>query len=339
MTDVQFMIIIGFVVFFVSALVGRYVGDESRPKSILERKTIDSLKANQTNLENTIKKYDADLAAAKKSLCEKQKEIERLKDELKNKQPSASSQTDAQIKLSECERKLKDLEQKLGKAIQIHPDLQTLLESSAEPLVPVNQVDAVAKIRTGNLQAALDKYIQSTDKTMWQIGRDYELYVGQKYISKGYSVEFYGITHGFDDRGIDLIARNKMHTLFIQCKYWSQSKVIHENAIHQFYGSTIGFCREKGIPVDSAVPVFVTNITLTEQAKDTSSTLGVQLVQRFKMEEFPRVKCCMQVVNGSPKKVYFLPFDKNYDWVMPTSPGEMFTWTVQEAESLGFKRL
>lgn len=339
MTDVQFMVIIGFVIFFVSALVGRYVGDESRPKSILERKTIDSLRANQVNLENTIKKYDVDLAAAKKNLSEKQKEIERLKDEIKSKQPVACGQTDVEAKLSELRSKLKDTEQKLSRAIQMHPDLQTLLENRTENLVPVNQMDAVAKIRIGNLQAALDKYIQSTDKTTWQIGRDYELYVGQKYITKGYSVEFYGITHGFEDRGIDLIARNKMHTLFIQCKYWSQDKVIHENAIHQFYGSTIGFCREKGIPVDSAVPVFVTNITLTEQAKDTSSTLGVQLVQRFKMEEFPRVKCCIQVVNGSPKKVYFLPFDKNYDWAMPTSPGETFAWSVQEAESLGFKRI
>ncbi len=69
----------------------------------------------------------------------------------------------------------------------------------------------------------------------------YEKYVGQYFEEKGYSIEYVGLTKGFLDGGIDLIARANNKSYFIQCKYQiknklSKSKV--ENILHKA-GNTI----------------------------------------------------------------------------------------------------
>ena len=42
-------------------------------------------------------------------------------------------------------------------------------------------------------QKALDRYLESRNKSKWAIGRDYEMYVGYFYEQKGYSIEYKGI--------------------------------------------------------------------------------------------------------------------------------------------------
>jgi hypothetical protein len=54
-------------------------------------------------------------------------------------------------------------------------------------------------------QKALDRYWQK-QKSNWEIGRDYERYVGYLYEVQGYSVYYQGIIEGFEDLGRDLIA-------------------------------------------------------------------------------------------------------------------------------------
>jgi hypothetical protein len=53
-------------------------------------------------------------------------------------------------------------------------------------------------------QLALDRY-WSRPKNKWQIGRDYERYIGYVYETNGYNVYYQGILEGFDDLGRDLI--------------------------------------------------------------------------------------------------------------------------------------
>ena len=219
-------------------------------------------------------------------------------------------------------------------------DLRHQLEECREELrITKDKLRKISIQKITQLQDDLDLYVQSKYKSTWQIGRDYELFVGQKYIAKGYSVDFYGIRKGYEDKGIDIIAKNDLHTLLIQCKYWKQGKVLHENIVHQLYGSAMAYCQEHNVPSNKIKPILVTNVTLTEDAKDVCTFLGVQVVQRFSMEDFPRIKCCVQEnKNGDVQKVYYLPFDESYDEIMPMHPGEQFVKTVQEAEDLGFER-
>lgn len=54
-------------------------------------------------------------------------------------------------------------------------------------------------------QLALDRYKNSHSKSKWQIGRDYELYVGYRYNQKGYIVEYFGSEKRLEDMGRDLL--------------------------------------------------------------------------------------------------------------------------------------
>ena len=56
-------------------------------------------------------------------------------------------------------------------------------------------------------QLALDRYKASHKKSKWQIGRDYELYIGYRYSQSGYSVDYFGSYMGLEDLGRDLICK------------------------------------------------------------------------------------------------------------------------------------
>lgn len=49
--------------------------------------------------------------------------------------------------------------------------------------------------------------------------------MGQHFEEKGYSIEYVGLTKGFLDGGIDLIARSEDKSYFIQCKYQMENKL------------------------------------------------------------------------------------------------------------------
>lgn len=188
-------------------------------------------------------------------------------------------------------------------------------------------------------QLALDRYIASTHKSNWQIGRDYELYIGFKYAQKGYTIDYYGAYNGLEDLGRDLIARKGNEILIIQCKYWSSSKQIHEKHINQLYGTTICYCLENDIPVDYVHGVLVTNISLSETAKKFAKYLNITVVENFPLKEYPRIKCNINKNSwGEKTKIYHLPFDQQYDSCKIDKPDEFFALTVQEAEAAGFRR-
>lgn len=188
-------------------------------------------------------------------------------------------------------------------------------------------------------QLALDRYRESHRKTNWQIGRDYELYVGYMYEQKGYKVDYYGSYNGLEDLGRDLIATSCEKTLIIQCKYWSSNKLIHEKHINQLYGTMICYCLEHNISEKNVEGVLVTNIKLSDTAKRFANYLGIAFVESFPLGDYPCIKCN---INRSPQgeitKIYHLPFDQQYDSCKINSPGEFFAMTVAEAEAAGFRR-
>ena len=194
-------------------------------------------------------------------------------------------------------------------------------------------------------QLALDNYINGR-KTNWQIGRDYEMYCACKYEEKGWKVERFGIEKGLNDMGRDLIATKGNIIHIIQCKFWSERKLIHEKHIAQLYGSTIEYSishegdlfnnlkeRDLFTIAYKIVPVFITNIDLSETAVRFANRLGVEIF-KWDIEEFPRIKC--NVNNG--EKIYHLPFDQQYDRTKIINEGESYEYTVKDAVAKGFRR-
>jgi hypothetical protein len=191
-------------------------------------------------------------------------------------------------------------------------------------------------------QLALDKYINSNNKSKWKIGRDYELYIGYKFRSEGWKVTQFGIERKLEDLGRDLIVskvdnNNILQVRVVQCKMWSRDKQIHENAICQLYGTTIQYIMENKNLFDleeKVLPVFVSTTELSETALRFAKFLNVQ-VKVVPMEEFPRIKCN---ISKEGEKIYHLPFDQQYDTAKIDKPGEFYAWTVKEAVDAGFRR-
>lgn len=181
-------------------------------------------------------------------------------------------------------------------------------------------------------QLALDRYIAG-QKTKWQIGRDYELFCGRQYELKGWTVEYSGMEQKLEDLGRDLIAQKNNVIHVIQCKYWSQSKVIHEKHITQLFGTTTALALDKNAFWE-VKPIFMTNIQLSKTAKKFADKLNVEIVIQ-PLDKFPRIKCN---ISKDGSKIYHLPFDQQYDRTKIRDKGEFYAFTVQEAVDQGFRR-
>jgi hypothetical protein len=165
------------------------------------------------------------------------------------------------------------------------------------------------------------------------------LYVGYKYSQKGYDVDYFGSYMGLEDLGRDLIAKKSSEILIIQCKYWSEKKLIHENHINQLYGTMICYCIEHQVIIENVKGILVTNIELSPMAKKMASYLGIRYVEHYESGDYPCIKCNIGHGEfGETTKIYHLPFDQQYDSTKIQNQGEFFAMTVAEAETAGFRR-
>ena len=183
-------------------------------------------------------------------------------------------------------------------------------------------------------QLALDKYIANR-KNKWQIGRDYEMYIGRECESRGYDVKYTGIIEKLEDMGRDLIVSRENVTYIIQCKNWSEHKEIHEKHVFQLFGTVSTFKIDN--PMTNVRGIFVTSTRLSDMAKMIAEMLEITVMENIPLGEFPRIKC--NINRGSSEKIYHLPFDQQYDsTVINTNEGECYAFTVKEAEEKGFRR-
>lgn len=187
-------------------------------------------------------------------------------------------------------------------------------------------------------QLALDRYVQSRKKTKWQIGRDYELYIGYLCEKQGYKVEYTGSTMRLEDLGRDLIVSGFDTVYIIQCKYWSSDKSIHEKHIMQLFGTTTEY-RITHPDCFNVISVFVTSAKLSDTAKLFAEELGVMVYERRPINNYPRIKCNINTNEfGEKTYIYHLPMDLSYDATKIDNPGEFMAYTVKEAENSGFRR-
>ncbi len=194
--------------------------------------------------------------------------------------------------------------------------------------------------RAEKFQRVLDRY-WTRRKTPWEIGRDYERYVGYLHERDGFKVEYHGIARGYEDLGRDLICIKGDDIRVIQCKCWSGEKVIHEKHVCQLIGTTIMY--EKTRIIDptlfgkpSITSWLYTSTNVSETAAKFASMLGVQLVQKVPLGRYPAIKCNVSLRDAT--KIYHLPFDQQYDRTLIEFKDECYVETVVEAEALGFRR-
>ncbi len=194
--------------------------------------------------------------------------------------------------------------------------------------------------RAEKFQRALDRY-WTRRKTPWEIGRDYERYIGYIHERDGFRVEYHGIAYGYEDLGRDLICFKGDDVRVIQCKCWSSGKIIHEKHICQLIGTTIMYERTHTIDLSlfgepSITSWLYTSASISETAANFASMLGVQIVQDTPLGRYPAIKCNVSLRDGT--KIYHLPFDQQYDRTLIEFKEECYVETVAEAEALGFRR-
>ena len=194
--------------------------------------------------------------------------------------------------------------------------------------------------RAEKSQRALDRYWQSK-KGPWQIGRDYERYIGYLHERDGFKVEYHGIELGLEDLGRDLICTKTSEVRIVQCKHWSAQKTMHEKHVCQIYGTAIAyekkFAKERDLfGIVSVKPWLYISCEASPTAKEFAGALGVTLIEKFPLAKYPVIKCNVSLRDGT--KIYHLPFDQQYDRTLIEYKDECYVETVAEAEELGFRR-
>ncbi len=183
-------------------------------------------------------------------------------------------------------------------------------------------------------QLALDRY-RKKKKSKWEIGRDYERYIGYIYETQGFQVYYQGIIEGLADLGRDLIATRDGGAEIVQCKYWSKEKQIHEKHIFQLHGTVIAYKIDN--PKMKASATFITSTRLSDRAKQFANALAMGYFEEKPLEIYPCIKC--NVSRRDHTKIYHLPFDQQYDrTLIEEERNERYVETVKEAEKLGFRR-
>ncbi len=185
--------------------------------------------------------------------------------------------------------------------------------------------------RAEKYQRALDRY-QRRKKTDWEIGIEYERYIGYLCERQGYRVEYSGALMGLADMGRDLVLTAGEQTVVIQCKRWAKEKTLHEKHIFQLFGT----CYLLSLQRSHVIGAFVTTAALSDVALQCARQLDIRVYEHIPIGEYPCVKCN---VSRSGERIYHLPFDQQYDHVViDPSRGEFYAFTVAEAEDAGFRR-
>jgi len=185
-------------------------------------------------------------------------------------------------------------------------------------------------------QLALDRWRQR-HRSNWQVGRDFERYIGYLYEIDGYRVEYFGALNGKMDLGRDLIVRKGKEVIIIQCKRWSDRKTIHENHVFQLFGSIMGYEIEH--PGSHPKGLLITTCPLSDIAIAYADRLNIEHKQNYPADDinsYPLIKCN---IGRSGEKIFHLPFDQQYDRVnIDPNHGEFYVATIQEAIDAGFRR-
>jgi len=233
---------------------------------------------------------------------------------------------------------------------QVDGGMETLDEKDpVQRWMPLAQWKALSEAERNQL--ALDRY-RIRKKRSWEVGLDYERYIGYLFESNGYQVQYFGAVEGLADLGRDLIARRGDETIVAQCKYWRAERTLREKHVFQLYGTAVEYWIKNGgrrlsqepalFPAKAGftdvTPELITSTSLSDEARNYAEALGVRLRENEPYDpEYPMIKC--NVAKRDGERIYHLPFDQQYDRiVVEPHRGEFYARTVAEAEEAGFRR-
>lgn len=185
---------------------------------------------------------------------------------------------------------------------------------------------------TERYQLVLDRYI-ARNKTSWEVGIEYERYIGYLCEKRGYGVIYNGARTKLEDMGRDLVLQREGEVILVQCKRWASEKTVHENHVFQLAGSVFEYQYQH--PEISVSGVLVTSTKLSDVANRCAVSLGIQVYPNVPFQEYPRIKCN---IGRDGSRIYHLPIDQQYDNVVISAAGEFYVTTVAEAEAAGFRR-
>jgi len=211
-------------------------------------------------------------------------------------------------------------------------------EDPAKRFLSANEWQSLS--RDQQLQIALDRYLNpGRKKTLWEVGRDFERYIGYEYENLGYKVSYFGATKKLNDLGIDLICEKDSEVHIIQCKRLSVLKKIpvRENVVAQIYGASQFYKISKKISrKKTVIPRLITTYILSEQAEEFANHLGVVIDQNKALAKYPVIKC--NISKKNKEKIFHLPFDQQYDNVtIGDVEGEFYASSIEEAVAAGFR--
>ena len=188
-------------------------------------------------------------------------------------------------------------------------------------------------------QRALNRYL-SRNLNNAEIGRFYERFLGWRYESDGWDVEYHGIVQGYEDMGRDLICRKDGRVHIVQAKNWGAETIIHEKHIFQLYGTVQLYLmdQEQALIPAKVKAIFITAASLSPVAQRAARWLDIKFKENYLLDKtYPMIKC--NINPATKEKIYHLPFDQQYDRtkIIPAMD-ECYVRTVAEAETLGFRR-
>lgn len=192
------------------------------------------------------------------------------------------------------------------------------------------------------LDVVLEKYISSW-KNKLNIGLEFERFCGYNLEKSGYSVKYWGILKGKADGGIDLIATKKNKILYVQCKYWGNSKTIRENTISQLFGASFKMALDNKETYESFIDkikskkiemALFTKTELSQEAKDFCDKLNIKYIENVTIEDYPRVK----TIEGT-EKIFYIPSDLQYDKIIVNSTSKKYgrVYSCLEANQKGYR--
>jgi hypothetical protein len=186
---------------------------------------------------------------------------------------------------------------------------------------------------------ALEYYI-NRKKSNWEIGRDFEMFIGYQFEKKGYRVQYFGIEKKLNDLGRDLIVESNRIINIVQCKYWSKEKTIHEKHIMQLYGTTIKYILDHPGEKRQVGALFITHTTISNTAREFARVFRIRVIENVELGKYPLIKCNVRRSGyDQTSYIYHLPFDQQYDIVkINKKEGDFYAFTIEEAEAAGFKR-
>ncbi len=283
-------------------------------------------------------------------------EDEYLAEYLENKQRPAIEKAkevrELRIEKKELIQKNKELEYELEYIRSMFPDLDNIDDiCEKRDIVVDDEIDTVNTILINNSidfkeLTNVDKSILALEiyknrkKKRWEIGRDFERYIGYRFENNKYLVEYYGIHKKLEDLGRDLIAHNEKEILIIQCKYWAKAKMIHEKHIAQLYGTTILYKLEHPEEKRTIKGYFITHTELSSVAKAFANALNVRFEENIDIPDYPMIKCHIGRDDyGNKTFIYHLPMDQQYDnIIMKNSDKIIYKYNISDAEMEGYRR-